>query len=153
MKCREIILLKREYAMRQRLSEAIELCRLQGGSGSGCYGTFLLVCPVTNRTLYVIASDGRDWHTAEEDLDLPGEPWEHISASVRDPDALVGRRVAPETPTWEEMCWLKDAFWDADECVIQFHPPRSEYVNAHQTCLHLWKPPYPTPCPPRATLV
>ena len=22
----------------------------------------------------------------------------------------------------------------------QFHPPRSEYVNNHPNCLHLWKP-------------
>ena len=26
-----------------------------------------------------------------------------------------------------------------DECVVQFHPPKSEYVNLHPYCLHLWK--------------
>ena len=27
-----------------------------------------------------------------------------------------------------------------EEAVVQIHPPRSEYVNFHETCLHLWKP-------------
>ena len=34
----------------------------------------------------------------------------------------------------------KALFWDEDDCVIQYHPPRSEYVNNHQNCLHLWRP-------------
>ena len=42
-------------------------------------------------------------------------------------------------PTWKEMCYVKDIFWNRDECVIQFHPPESEYVNTHPYCLHLWK--------------
>lgn len=46
-----------------------------------------------------------------------------------------GRRC----PTWEEMCMVKDIFWGEEECVVQFHPPRSEYVNRHPYCLHLWK--------------
>jgi hypothetical protein len=31
-------------------------------------------------------------------------------------------------------------FWDGEEVVIQFHPPKSEYVNNHLGCLHLWHP-------------
>lgn len=27
-----------------------------------------------------------------------------------------------------------------DERVMQFHPPKSEYINNHPYCLHLWKP-------------
>ena len=42
-------------------------------------------------------------------------------------------------PTWDEMCLVKDIFWQDDECVVQFHPPKSEYVNLHPYCLHLWK--------------
>jgi hypothetical protein len=38
------------------------------------------------------------------------------------------------------MCQVKAMFWDEDDCVIQYHPPRSEYVNNHQNCLHLWRP-------------
>lgn len=38
------------------------------------------------------------------------------------------------------MCKLKDMFWTEDEAVVQFHPPKSEYVNNVKSCLHLWKP-------------
>ena len=26
-----------------------------------------------------------------------------------------------------------------EECVVQYHPPKSEYVNFHPYCLHLWR--------------
>ena len=57
-----------------------------------------------------------------------GGGWEHVSASFR-------RRC----PAWAEMCMLKEIFWRDDECVVQYHPPKSEYVNNHPFCLHLWK--------------
>lgn len=57
-----------------------------------------------------------------------GGGWEHVSVSL-------GRRC----PTWDEMCMIKDIFWGEEECVVQFHPPHSEYVNLHPYCLHLWK--------------
>ncbi len=59
--------------------------------------------------------------------------WEHVSARARD---FKGER----TPTWAEMCWLKDQFWGDEERVVQFHPPKSEYVNNHPFVLHLFKP-------------
>lgn len=43
-------------------------------------------------------------------------------------------------PTWEEMCELKDMFFGEDECCVQYHPPKSEYVNNIPYCLHIWKP-------------
>ena len=43
-------------------------------------------------------------------------------------------------PTWDEMCAIKDMFFGEDERVMQFHPPKSEYINNHPYCLHLWKP-------------
>lgn len=58
-----------------------------------------------------------------------GEGWEHVSVSL-----------PHRCPTWEEMCRVKDLFWGPEDCVIQFHPPRSEYVNNHPYCLHLWRP-------------
>lgn len=67
------------------------------------------------QTVFVIASDGAGW--------------EHVSVSRRD-----------RCPTWDEMCQVKAMFWDEDDCVVQFHPPRSEYVNNHPNCLHLWRP-------------
>lgn len=58
-----------------------------------------------------------------------GMGWEHVSVSRTD-----------RCPTWEEMCQVKDLFWDKDDCVVQFHPPESAYVNNHPYCLHLWRP-------------
>jgi hypothetical protein len=58
-----------------------------------------------------------------------GLGWEHVSVST-----------ASRCPTWEEMCFVKDLFWDEEDCVMQLHPPRSEWVNNHPYCLHLWRP-------------
>lgn len=70
-----------------------------------------------------------------------GEDWEHVSVTCRN----KGR-----CPTWEEMCFIKDTFWDKDDWVIQYHPEESEYVSYHDTCLHLWKPiNQKIPTPPR----
>lgn len=65
--------------------------------------------------LYVVASDGAGW--------------EHVSVSHR-----------TRCPNWNEMCAIKAMFWGEEETVIQFHPPKSQYVNRHKHCLHLWKP-------------
>lgn len=58
-----------------------------------------------------------------------GEGWEHVSVSRDD-----------RTPTWDEMCAIKSHFWRDEETVVQYHPPKSEYVNHHPHCLHLWRP-------------
>ncbi len=55
--------------------------------------------------------------------------WEHVSVSTP-------RR----SPNWQEMSFVKDLFWEPEECVMQLHPPRSEYVNNHAHCLHMWRP-------------
>lgn len=31
-------------------------------------------------------------------------------------------------------------YWKAEECVMQFHPPKSAYINCHSGTLHLWRP-------------
>jgi len=71
--------------------------------------------PFESYTLTVVASDGFGW--------------EHVSVSLKN-----------RTPNWKEMCFIKDLFWNEEEMVVQFHPPRSEYVNNHENCLHLWRP-------------
>ncbi len=58
-----------------------------------------------------------------------GMGWEHVSVSRTD-----------RCPTWDEMSQVKDLFWDADDCVVQYHPPKSDYVNNHPYCLHMWRP-------------
>ncbi len=80
----------------------------------GNNGAFML-STYAGPELAVIASDG--------------EGWEHVSVSVQ------GR-----TPTWEEMCFVKDKFWDAEDCIVQYHPRASEYVNHHPYTLHMWRP-------------
>lgn len=48
---------------------------------------------------------------------------------------LYARRL----PTWDEMCEVKDIFWDEEEDVVQVHPRRSVYVNLTEA-LHLLRP-------------
>lgn len=81
----------------------------------GNNGAFMVPLKSNRQTVAVIASDG--------------EGWEHVSVSRRD-----------RIPTWEEMCEVKDLFFGPDEWVVQYHPARSDYVNDHPYCLHLWKP-------------
>ena len=58
-----------------------------------------------------------------------GGGWEHVSIDGKN-----------RTPTWDEMCSIKDMFFSDDECCVQYHPPKSEYVNNIPHCLHIWKP-------------
>lgn len=63
------------------------------------------------------------------------EGWEHVSVVVSKKGKLPSR-----CPTWEEMCYIKDLFWNDDQEVMQFHPRKQDYVNLHEYCLHLWHP-------------
>jgi hypothetical protein len=91
------------------------------GSDSGDnFGAFFVPTRQHTAPLKILASDG---------LGGEHEPWEHVSVSLPD-----------RCPTWKEMSLVKSLFWADTDCVIQFHPPRSEYVNNHDFCLHLWRP-------------
>lgn len=65
--------------------------------------------------------------------------WEHLSiAPIR-----IGK-----TPSWELMCKFKEMFFKDEEACVQYHPKKSEYINIHPNCLHIWRPLYeklPTP--------
>jgi hypothetical protein len=103
----------------------LEVGRIRSGKwGSdpqdGANGAFVITGP-HGVSLRIIASDG---------VDPEAQGWEHVSVSV----ASTNR-----CPNWPEMCFVKGLFWDEEETVIQFHPPRSEYVNCHPTTLHLWR--------------
>ena len=83
--------------------------------------------------LFVLASDGAEFE------------WEHVSVHVTYRDGLDKKK---RVPTWSEMCYVKDLFWEKGECVVQFHPAEEEYVNRHPYTLHLWKErgkEFPTP--------
>lgn len=74
---------------------------------------------------------------------IAGEGWEHVSVSLVEIKTQASKRVLKSVqrcPTWAEMCFIKDLFWYANECVVQYHPPMSEYINNHPFVLHLWKP-------------
>ena len=58
-----------------------------------------------------------------------GMGFEHLSVST-----------PVKTPTWEQMCKMKEIFWKDDEVCMQLHPKKDEYVNMHEYCLHIWKP-------------
>ena len=58
-----------------------------------------------------------------------GGGWDHVS--------IDGKKRLPD---WNEMCELKDMFFCDDECCVQYHPPKSQYVNNAPYCLHIWKP-------------
>lgn len=70
--------------------------------------------PFESRIIDVIVSDG--------------EGWEHVSVSLQ-----------KRCPNWKEMCFIKKLFWGDEIAVVQFHPQKSDYVNIHNFCLHLWK--------------
>lgn len=55
--------------------------------------------------------------------------WEHLSVSM-----------PGKTPSWDQMCVMKNIFWNEDEACVEYHPKKEEYVNDHEYCLHIWKP-------------
>jgi hypothetical protein len=65
-----------------------------------------------------------------------GLEWEHVSISI----AFPNKNVPLRCPTWDEMCFIKKLFWDEEDCVIQYHPSKDQYVNRHPYVLHLWRP-------------
>lgn len=90
------------------------------------------------RILRVIAT------AAMPELGPEGE-WEHVSVHAY--DASWDLECIPD---WAEMAFIKDLFWNEDECVVQYHPSKKDYVNIHGCVLHLWKPTKETiPMPPK----
>lgn len=91
-----------------------EKFRIDGEHGAP-YGAFKVMRLPLGRSLTVIASND--------------DGWEHVSVSR-----------PSRCPTWDEMCEVKELFWDDEDMVIQYHPPKSQYINCHPHCLHMWKP-------------
>ena len=59
-----------------------------------------------------------------------GDGWDHVSVTLN----------RERCPKWSEMCMVKEMFFEPEEAVMQIHPPKSQYVNNHPYCLHLWRP-------------
>lgn len=105
--------------MKKELPDSLERGRVGSGrmasdASYGPNGMFHVTGPC-GRTLRIVSGVGLGW--------------EHVSVSL-----------PKHCPNWQEMCFVKSLFWDEEECVVQFHPPKSQYVNFHPHCLHLWKP-------------
>ncbi len=79
-----------------------------------------------NNGFFIFQSHGYETRCMASD----GMDWEHVSVTIN----------RNRTPSWEVMSYVKSIFWDDEDTVIQIHPPKSEYVNHHPNCLHLWKP-------------
>lgn len=108
--------------MRKVLPDKLESGRLRHGpygsnSSDGQWGAFKIMGPC-GREL-VIMSAGASCDSGD---------WEHVSVSL-----------SSRPPNWQEMCFVKSLFWEDDECVVQFHPPKADYINIHEHCLHLWR--------------
>jgi len=85
----------------------------------GWNGAFIV--PINGQLWQVIISDGTGMNVG----------WRHLSATN------AQRR---EVPPWDVMCRLKELFFADDAWVVQFHPPKDDYVNDHPFVLHLWEP-------------
>jgi hypothetical protein len=114
--------------MRKNATRDIEIFRVTTGrmastAKDGNNGAFLIESGIIH--LNVVVSDGADWLASG----FPPPVWEHVSVSHR-----------ARCPTWDEMDWVKRLFFRDDETVLQFHVPRTEHVNRHNFCLHLWRP-------------
>lgn len=85
------------------------------GWGDEHNGAFLLKLPDSRLEFKVLAANG--------------DGWEHVSVSTTE-----------RCPKWSEMQHIKEMFFADDEVVMQLHPAKSDYVNVHPNCLHLWRP-------------
>ena len=60
-----------------------------------------------------------------------GGGWEHVSVSPE---------KSKQIPRWEEMCKIKELFFEDDETVIQYIMAKKDNINLKEDCLHLWRP-------------
>lgn len=86
-----------------------------GGWGDEKCGAFKIKLEGSKLIFNVIASDGGGW--------------DHVSVSTEE-----------RCPRWNEMQQIKELFFEDDELVMQLHPAKSNYINIHPHCLHLWRP-------------
>jgi hypothetical protein len=86
-----------------------------GWAGDHTCGMFSVPSPIDGKELKIIASCGGGW--------------EHVSISRTN-----------RAPNWPEMSHIKGLFFRDDETVMQLHVPKSDHVNDHPNCLHLWRP-------------
>lgn len=118
-----------------KTTETLEKCRVADQyakelRGLPC-GAFVVPGPTKDGPYLQVISSGTPTAADYVAMGLRPPLFEHVSVRAKDVERC---------PTWEEMCHVKDLFWRPDELVLQYHPPKSEYVNCHPFVLHLWRP-------------
>jgi hypothetical protein len=114
--------------MRAKLHPRLKLARSRpkppGLSDNNGY--FIITGP-GGRKLHIIASDQLGW--------------DHVSVTVivTLPDGFP-KTLEDTVPSWDEMTFVKNLFFEPYEPAFQYHPPQSKYINVHQGCLHIWRP-------------
>lgn len=93
----------------------ISMRAIYGTDGNANEGAFHVPCPATGRVLQIIASNGGGW--------------DHVSVSL-----------PTRCPNWQEMDFIKRAFFKDEECAMQLHVPAADHISVHPYCLHLWRP-------------
>ena len=114
-----------KFPDRYRFSPEGSTYQSEPGNPFGCFR--IPAHKACGRMLAIIAVDGEE------------TGWEHVSVSIPGSN---------NPPSWEEMCLVKALFWDETECVVEYHPPKEDYVNLHTGVLHLWRSanePFPMP--------
>jgi hypothetical protein len=99
-----------------------------------------------NNGVFIVPLKKKDLIVFAQIVASDGSGWEHVSVTILDQYKVPTNR----TPTWDDMCKVKDIFWDGADAVMQLHPPHADYINNHAACLHLWRPtrgaiPLPSP--------
>jgi len=89
--------------------------RTMGWNGDDTCGCFRFPSPIDGQPLLIQVS-------AENG-------WDHVSVSR-----------AKRCPNWPEMDFVKQQFFKDDEVVMQLHVARTDHINVHPFCLHLWRP-------------
>jgi hypothetical protein len=99
---------------------------------SSATGTFPIASPLWTRELS--AAGARYIHLfvpmsviLSDAVELDGKRWRHFSMARAD-----------RIPTWEELVAMKELFLGAESRALQVIAPRSEWVNIHPYCLHLF---------------
>lgn len=61
-------------------------------------------------------------------IERDGNSWVHLSVSRK-----------KSIPTWVDLINVKEIFLGKDTLAIQILPSRSEYINVHEFCLHIYQ--------------
>lgn len=123
--------------MKAKLPKFIEAARVTHGPMRsdelfGPNGAFFV--PYESGVLRVVSSNG--------------EGWDHVSV-CRIIDRNKSEHENARCPTWDELQYVRNAFFEDDEWVVSYSPPKANHVNRHPFVLHLWRPQSETmPTPP-----